>query len=84
MRRMAVKKVSISVDETLLEEARKVAGARGLSSFVNDALRVRLQHERLRRLLDEMDAEHGPVPEEEIARARKLWPGKKKKSRRAA
>ena len=80
---MAVKKVSISLDAVLLEEARKVAGTRGLSSFVNDALRIRLQHERLRRLLDEMDAEFGPVPAEETARARKLWPGKKSKSRAA-
>jgi hypothetical protein len=81
---MAVKKVSISLDAALLEQARGVAGARGLSSFVNDAVRIRLQHERLRRLLDDMDAELGPVPAEETARARKLWPAKKSKSRRAA
>ncbi len=81
---MAVKKVSISLDAALLEEARKAAGARGLSSFVNDAVRIKIQHERLRRLLDDMDAEFGPVPAEETARARKSWPGKKKKHRRAA
>lgn len=80
---MAVKKVSIRLDASLLEEARKVAGARGLSSLVNDALRVRLQHERLGRLLDEMDAELGPVQPEELARARRTSPSKKK-PRRAA
>ena len=81
---VAIKKISISVDAELLQQARSVAGSRGLSALVNDALRVRLQHERLRRLLDDLDTEFGPVPEEERKRARSAWPSPKKKSRSAA
>ncbi|MGH3903223.1 MAG: hypothetical protein ACRDTE_03370, partial [Pseudonocardiaceae bacterium] len=53
---------------------RELAGRRGLSALINDALRVRLQHARVGRLLDEMDEEFGPVPaaiEEEV---RRKWP----------
>lgn len=77
-----VEKVSLSLDSALLGEARKIAGRRGLSALVNDALRIKLQHERLRRLLSELDSEFGPVPDQELERARKAWPVRKKKSRR--
>jgi hypothetical protein len=70
---MAVEKVSLSLDVELIAKARQVAGRRGLSALVNDALRIKLQHERLRTLLVEMDAEFGPVPTAELARARTAW-----------
>ena len=70
---MAVAKVSLSLDAQLVEEARKLAGPRSLSALVNDALRVRLQHERARTLLAEMDEEFGPVPPAELERARRAW-----------
>ncbi len=73
---MAVEKVSLSLDAKLLAEARRIAGSRALSGLVNDALRVRIQHERLRRLLAEMDDEFGPIPAEEMERARRTWPGR--------
>ncbi len=72
---MALEKISLSLDAQILEKARQIAGRRGLSALVNDALRIRLQQERLRRLLAEMDDEFGPVPPEEIEDARKTWPG---------
>jgi hypothetical protein len=71
---MAVDKVSLSLDHDLVAEARELAGPRGLSSLVNEALRIRLQHVRIARLLDDMDDEYGPVPPavaEEVARQ---WP----------
>ncbi|HKR49905.1 MAG TPA: hypothetical protein VJT72_10055 [Pseudonocardiaceae bacterium] len=43
----------MSVDADLLAEARELAGRRGLSALINDALRIRLQHARVSRLLDE-------------------------------
>ncbi len=80
-----VEKVSLSLDAAILAEARKVAGRRGLSALVNDALRIKLQHERLGRLLAEMDNELGAVSEAELERARKTWrPSARKRSRRAA
>jgi Arc/MetJ family transcription regulator len=81
---MPLEKVSLTLDADLLSQAREAAGHRGLSSFVNEALRIKLQHERLRRLLDQMDLEFGPIPDDELKRARKVWPAAKKKSRRAA
>ena len=59
---MTVEKVSLSLDPELLAEARELVGRGGLSALVNDALRLRLQHVRVTRLLDEMDEEFGPVP----------------------
>jgi hypothetical protein len=84
---MPVEKVSLSLDVELIAKARQVAGRRGLSALVSDALRIKLQHERLRALLREMDAEFGPVPVAELARARTAWLDRvtgKRKSRRSA
>jgi len=72
---MAVSKVSLSIDEAVLAEARERAGRRELSSYVADALRRQLQHDRLGELLAEMDASSGPVPEELMEEARQLWRG---------
>jgi hypothetical protein len=71
---MAIEKVSLSLDADLLAQARRTAGPRGLSALVNDGLRIKLQHERLRALLKSMDAEFGPIPPAEVQRARKTWP----------
>ena len=71
---MAITKVSVSVDADLLAEARELAGRRGLSALINDALRIRLQHARVSRLLDEMDTEFGPVPAEVEEEVRQGWP----------
>ena len=57
-------KLSITLEDSVAEELRQVTGRRGLSAFVNDALRQRLQAVRLRRMLDEMEAEVGPIPED--------------------
>ena len=72
---MAVAKVSLSVDEELLAEARERAGHRELSSYVNDALRRQVQRDRLADLLAAMDAESGPIPEDVMEEARQLWRG---------
>ncbi|HVQ77333.1 MAG TPA: hypothetical protein VMT79_17550 [Candidatus Binatia bacterium] len=51
------------------------------------AVLVKRQHERLRAVLAEMDAEFGPIPAEELLRARGAWPGPgvvRRKPRRGA
>lgn len=63
--------MSLSLDPELVAEAREVAGRGGLSSLVNDGLRLRLQQLRVVRLLDEMDDEFGAAPNgiaEEVTR----------------
>ena len=81
---MAVSKVSLSLDEQVLAEARTRAGRGELSSYVNEAVRRQLQHDRLGELLAEMDAESGPVPEELMMEARKVWLGSDAHPRRTA
>jgi Arc/MetJ family transcription regulator len=72
---MAVSKVSLSIDEGVLAEARERAGRRELSSYVTDALRQQLQHDRLGELLAQMEAEQGAIPEDLLEEARRLWRG---------
>src|SRR3970282_2545854 len=71
---MTGEKVSLSLDADLVARPRRVPGHRGLSALVNDAIRIKLQYERLRVVLAEMDAELGPIPAKELDRARAAGP----------
>lgn len=59
------RKVSVSLDEDLVEELGRED--QGLSAQVNLAVRAELERRRRHRLLvellDQLDAEHGPVDE---------------------
>jgi hypothetical protein len=57
-----MERVTATLDEEVLEKIRRVAGPRGVSSFLNVAARERLARLELRGLLDELDAKHGAVP----------------------
>lgn len=71
---MAMTKVSVTLDEEIVVEARQRAGGpRRLSMYVNDALRLQLQRERIDEFLAEAEREHGPVPEEALAEAALLF-----------
>lgn len=70
---MPVAKVSLSLDEEALEEARSRVGRRELSSYVSAALRRQLQHDRLSDLLQAMEDEGGPISAELLDEARNLW-----------
>jgi Arc/MetJ family transcription regulator len=70
---MAVQKVSLSLDEGVLAEARARAGRRELSSYVNDAVRRQLQRDRLLELLAQMEADAGPIPDTAMEEARRSW-----------
>lgn len=67
-------KVSLSLDEELVDEARRMAGARGLSGYVNRALGHELQRERVARYLEELDEEHGPIAADVLREVRREWP----------
>jgi len=58
---MAVK-VSVTIDEEILAEARGLAPDGNLSALVNDALSERIRRERLRTLLAEETSARGPIP----------------------
>lgn len=63
---MKQEKLSVTLDPKVAAELRTVAGPRGMSSFVNDAVRQQLQARRLQQVLDQMDDEFGPVSKDVI------------------
>jgi len=71
---MATVKVSLHLEEELVAEARGVAGARGLSSYVNRALHHQLRHDRLAGLLTELERENGPIKPQVVEEVRQAWP----------
>ncbi len=71
---MATEKVSLSLEEELLAEARAVVGIRGLSGYVNRALSHQLQRDRVTALLAELDSEFGPVDPKVVDEVRRAWP----------
>jgi Arc/MetJ family transcription regulator len=80
---VAVSKVSVSIDDDLLDTARDRVGRRELSSYVNEALRRQLQRDRLVELLAQMEAESGPIPDDLMEQAQQLWRGKRKGGRQS-
>lgn len=71
---MRTEKVSLTLDERLLAEAREVVGSRKLSSYVNHALRLQLQHDRLAGLLGELEREKGSIDPQVMEDVRRAWP----------
>jgi Arc/MetJ family transcription regulator len=83
---MATEKVSLTLEEDLVAEARDAVGVRGLSGYVNRALRHQLQRDRLAGLLAELEKETGPIEPELMEEVRRAWPapGEKIYKRRSA
>jgi len=69
-----VAKVSVSMPEDLTAEVRARTGPGGFSRYVTEAVGAQLRHDLLGELLDELEAEYGPVPEELLEQARREWP----------
>jgi hypothetical protein len=72
-----VRKVSVSMPEELAEAVRTRAGAGGFSRYVSEAVEREIRHDRLGELLDELEAEYGPVPPEVREQTRRIWPNYK-------
>lgn len=72
---MPVEKLSLSFEPELARRTREAAEATGrsLSAFVAEAVEYRLKLEAARRLLEEWEAEHGAISEQERARVRSRW-----------
>jgi hypothetical protein len=73
--RATKKKVSITIDESLLDEVRAMAGDRPLSAVVNDLLATAVAQTKLSQLVDDMIAEAGPPPPEAYERVLRQWYG---------
>jgi hypothetical protein len=71
---MGTEKVSLTLEVELLAEARALTGARGLSSYVNRALRHQLQHDRIAGLLADFEQEKGAIEFGVMEEVRRAWP----------
>jgi Arc/MetJ-type ribon-helix-helix transcriptional regulator len=69
-----VQKVSVSMPAELTEAVRNRTGAGGFSHYVSEAVQARIRHDLLGDLLDELDEQYGPVPDEIREKTRLLWP----------
>jgi len=69
-----VRKVSVSMPEELAEAVRARTGAGGFSRYVTEAVDREIRHDLLGELIDELEAEYGPVPQEVLEEARREWP----------
>ena len=68
---MATQKVSVTLESTSIERARKVAGPRGLSSYLDAALEEKLgRDERRQALLDYLDELERADPTPELTKRR--------------
>jgi hypothetical protein len=72
-----MERVTATIDETTLSQIRRVAGPRGVSSFLATAAKERLARLELLGMLDELDQRFGPptaAVRREIARdARRIF-----------
>jgi hypothetical protein len=66
---MGMTKLSVTVEEDLVDELRERAGDRGISAFVNQAVRHELQLARLGELLSDLEDELGPPDEAMVVEA---------------
>lgn len=71
---MATEKISLTLEGNLVAEARERVGRRGLSKYVNQALRGQLQRDRLAGLLVELEREAGPIDSDTMEEVRSEWP----------
>jgi post-segregation antitoxin (ccd killing protein) len=69
----STEKISITLDEGLLEEARARAGD-NLSRWIAGAISTQVLLERGREYLREREGERGPLSEELLEEVRRVWP----------
>jgi predicted CopG family antitoxin len=76
---MTATRITITVDEEVLNELKSRVGPGEVSSYVVEALRARLQRDPIMELLDTLDAMYGPLSDEELEEGRREWEAAKKR-----
>ncbi len=72
---MAMTKRSVALEEDVVVEAMALAGRRGFSRLVNEALRLYLQRRRIEAFEETLTKEHGPIAPEVKAWGETIeWP----------
>jgi len=83
---MPTRKISVTVDEDLVDALQGRVGARGVSAFVSRAIRHELEREELSELLADLEEILGPPDKELLAEAAaafdRVEQAKKPRSRR--
>jgi hypothetical protein len=64
---MAATRITITVDEDVLNELKSRVGPGEVSSYVVEALRARLQRDPIMEMLDTLDEMYGPLTDQQIA-----------------
>ena len=70
---MPAQRITITVDEDVLNELKSRVGPGEVSAYVVEALRARLQKDPILELLDKLDEMYGPLTEDEIAEGEREW-----------
>jgi hypothetical protein len=72
---MRYAKISVTLEARVAAELRAVAGPRGVSAFVNEAVRQQLQAKRVQRILNDMNEAFGPVSDAVVREVDAIeWP----------
>jgi hypothetical protein len=74
----------VTLDDDVVEAARRFAGSRGLSGYVNAALQRQLQRDRIINLLNTLEDERGPIDPEVMSEVQREWPAPSVRRRRSA
>ena len=70
---MATSRITITIDEEVLDELKSRVAPGEVSSYVVDALRARLQRDPILELLENLDDLYGPLTDDEIAEGKVEW-----------
>jgi hypothetical protein len=70
---MTATRITITVDEDVLNELKSRVAPGEVSAYVVEALRARLQRDPILELLDKLDEMYGPLTDEEIAEGERWW-----------
>ncbi|MEP7204262.1 MAG: hypothetical protein ABI894_16745 [Ilumatobacteraceae bacterium] len=70
---MGVSRVTITVDDDVLDDLKSRVRPGEVSSYIVEALRARLQRDPILELLGKLDEMYGPVTDEETAEGERWW-----------
>ena len=70
---VAATRITITVDEDVLEELKGRVGPGEVSGYVVEALRARLRKDPILELLEKLDEMYGPLTDEELAEGERWW-----------
>ena len=76
---MTAQRITITVDEDVLNELKTRVGPGEVSAYVVEALRARLQRDPIMELLDKLDEMYGPLSVDDIEEGRREWAAAKQR-----